>query len=86
MRGNVDRRTPSGYASNTLMFEQDFEPKIHSDYAGYETVRLAKWRESDGTVQVVINHDDIPAYAAALLDLYVKVEARRAEKAAEAAS
>ena len=86
MTGYVDRRTPSGYASNTLMFEQDFEPEVHSTYPGNERVRLAKWRECDGTVAVTIPHDDIPAYAAALLALYVKVEARRAEEAAEAAS
>lgn len=84
MTGYVDRRTPSGYQSNTLMFEQDFEPESHSPSG--ERVRLAKWRECDGNVAVTIDHDDIPAYAAALLALYVKVEARRAEEAAEAAS
>jgi hypothetical protein len=77
MSAHVDRSTPSGFASSTITFNHDLEPKVQSMYPDYERVRLAKWEEHTGTVEVVLDHQDIPAYAAALLALYVEVEARR---------
>lgn len=69
----VHRNTPSGYQSNTLMFEEDHEPVA----VGTHSVRLVTWREADGTVRVQIPVDEVPAYAAALLAEYVKIKAEQ---------
>ena len=74
MSAHVSRTTPSGYGSFTIIFNEDHELKA----VGMHSVRLAKWEEHTGTVEVTIDHKDVPAYAAALLDLYVQIEAERA--------
>jgi hypothetical protein len=74
MSAYVDRTTPSGYGSFTIIFNEDHEPKA----VGTHAVRLAKWEEHTGTVEVLVAHEDVPAYAAALLAEYVKIEAEHA--------